>query len=340
MKAEYKELFNAITPDSELLGNMNGHTIKAHHTARTAKAAAKTMLAVILAASLTVVSFAGIAAPEFLVSVLGGKQEKVNELFYGEEITFDGSGEFRFVYKGMLANAFTSYIMYEIHSPASYTFLSDECVEYYDDMNVEIKPFGIGAGGYSGGLKYRDEHTLDGIIIWNGTAPLLGMKAQLSATKIGVLKKTFDDAGENLAGVEREVLAEGNWNAEADFRCSNAHMKYDVNAEMIKNNSVIKLNSVRVTPIDITINADYSGSRFTLRETKGEIAYLALTAKYNDGTVVDCGTLSFAESYNEKTGEGEIKFTALPADILEYTEICELTVSDAQNTVLAVITLK
>ncbi len=340
MKAEYKELFNAITPDSELLGNMNGHTIKAHHTAKTAKAAAKTMLTVILAASLMVVSFAGIAAPEFLVSLLGGKQEKVNELFYGEKITFDGSGEFQFVYKGMLANAFTSYIMYEIHSPESYAFSNGESIEYYDDMSVEIKPFGVGAGGYSGGLKYRDEHTLDGIIIWNGSSPLPGMKAQLSASKIGVFKKTFDDAGENLTGVERETVANGNWSVKTDFRCSNAHMKYDVNAEMIKNNSVIKLNSVRVTPIDVAINAKYTGSRFTMGDNKGEVDYLALTAKYNDGTVVDCGNLSFSESYNEKTGEGEIKFTALPADILEYTEICELTVSDAQNTVLAVITLK
>ncbi len=340
MKAEYKELFNGITPDSELIGNMNGRTIKAHHTARTAKVAAKTMLAVILAASLSVVSFAGIAAPEFLVSVLGGKQEKVDELFYGDEFTFDGSGEFQFVYKGMLANAFTSYIMYEIHSPESYTFSNDESIEYYDNMNVEIKPFGVGAGGYSGGLKYRDEHTLDGIIIWNGTAPLLGMKAEMSATKIGMLKKTFDAAGKNLTGVEREVVADGNWSAEADFHCNNAHIKYDVNAAMAKNNSAVKLNSVRVTPIDITINADYSGRRFTMGENKGEVDYLALRAKYDDGTEVDCGNLSFSESYNEKTGEGEIKFTALPADILEYTEICELTVSDSQNTVLAVIALK
>ncbi len=340
MKSEYKEIFNEITPDAKLVQKVAGGGLATHHTVKTVKNITKTLLVAVIAASLTVVSYAGIAAPEFLVSVLGGKQEKVNELFYGEEVTFDGSGEFQFVYKGMLANAFTSYIMYEIRSPESYVFSNDESTEYYDDMNVEIKPFSIGASGYSGGLKYRDEHTLDGIIILNGTAPLIGMKAEMSATKIGVLKKTFDAAGKNLTGVEREVLAEGDWSAETDFHCNNAHIKYDVNAAMVKNNSAVKLDSVRVTPIDVTINADYTGSRFTVGENKGEVDYLALTAKYNDGTAVDCGNLSFSESYNEKTGEGEIKFTALPADILEYTEICELTVSDCENTVLAVITLK
>lgn len=341
MKEEYKELFNAITPDSDLVQKVTGRGLTAHHTVKTIKTLSRTLLAAVIVASLTVVSYAGITAPEFLVSMIGSEQEKVDELFYGADTEFEGGDEFTFVYKGMLADAFNAYIVYDIHSPQSYCFTDSKGIEYFDDMNIDIKPFWFGSGGCSGALKYIDEHTLRGIVLWNGNFPLVGMKAQLNVTKLGIIKKSFDENGTDITDIERETISDAPCTATVKFRCNTAHSDFDTNAVFTFNDCRIETESVRVSPVNITVNAKYTGDvRFTLNDGNTEKDELLLAAKYNDGSVHDCGTLSYSETYNESSHQGKITFSTLQTELLEYSEICELTIYDCEKNILAVINAK
>lgn len=336
MKTEYKRLFDDVVPDRSLTDKITHKALKKHHNRKRIKTFSKSVFITMIILSVTLVSYAGISAPDFLVSSLGGNFQKVNELFSAADIMFEGTDDtFSFVYKGMLANAFDSYIVYEIHSSDDYVFIDDKSIEYYDNMNIEIKPFWFGSGGCSGSLKYKDKHTLEGYIIWDGDFPLLGMKAALNATKIGIIKKTYDEACQ-VIDVEREVIANDDWNISVKFYCTNPHCEYNTDVMLYYNNCNIEFAKIKLSPINISIKAEYSGKqRFLLSENELEIKPLLLYVEYRDGSVHNCGHLSYSGTYHESSGKGKITFSALPTEILEYSEIVQLIIIDYKNSELA-----